>query len=121
MKSLLIFLLLSLLFLSCEKSKTNAKQTCFKGRYVGTGCWPVIQLLEPLDGSLPTALYGFHDTLYEHTFGTGEIPEQYKDGRPFYFTVTDIDSNIIYQTYCTPTKYVVVIGSFSDSACPTTN
>jgi hypothetical protein len=84
MKFLVTLTLLLTFLLSCEKSKTNIKQTCFKGRYVGTGCWAVIQLLEPLDGSLPTAQYGFHDTLYEHTFGTGEIPKQYK-GPPILF------------------------------------
>ena len=114
MKLLLTLSVLSILLFSCEKSETNAKPTCFKGRYVGKGCWSVVQLLEePSDMTIPTARYGE----YEHAFGTGDIPEQYKDGRSFYFTVTGIDSNIIYHTDCIPIKYVVGIGSFSDRGC----
>ncbi len=108
--SFLVFIFL----LSCEKPETKRNQTCCKGRYIETGCWPVIQLLDhPADVNIPTGRYGD----YEHAFGTGDIPEQYKDGRTFYFTVTSIDSNRIYMTYCLPTRYFIGIGAFSDSAC----
>jgi hypothetical protein len=45
------------------------------------------------------------------------IPEKYKDGQPFYFTINRIDSNPVYLAYCTPTKYVAEINSFSDNPC----
>jgi len=112
MKPILTMLLFSLIMFSCRKSQLNLQQTCFKGRYVGEGCWPVIQLLEPVEGSVPTTSYG----IYEHAVGTGLLPEKYKDGKPFYFTVHQIDSNKIYQTYCIPTKYLIDITP-SDSAC----
>lgn len=113
MKFLWLLLLLPLLNISCQKDQPNDKQTCYMGRYVGEGCWPVVQVLKPLDGSIPTGLYGS----YEHSVGTGILPEKYKDGKPFYFTINQIDSNSIYLTYCIPTKYLIAISSFSDSAC----
>jgi hypothetical protein len=112
MKPVLIFLLLSVFMFSCKKSRVNTQQTCYKGRYVGEGCWPVIQLLEPLYESVPTAQYGS----YKHVVGTGVLPERYKNGTVFYFTIQQIDSNKIYLTYCAPTKYFVTITPF-DSAC----
>lgn len=113
MKFLLILLFLSSFLFACTKSKSDIKQTCYKGRYIDSGCWSVVQLLEPLDERLPTAQY----RTYVHAFGTGAIPKQYKNGQPFYFTVIHIDSNVIHTDECIPTKYVVEIGSFSDSAC----
>src|SRR4051812_1172129 len=105
MKVLLSIMLLSLLFVACEKDKTSAMQSCYKGRFIGEGCWTVIQLLEPSNGSLPTSTYGN----YDHTFGTANVPEKYKNGQPFYFTVNKVDSNKIYLTYCLPTKYIFEI------------
>ena len=113
MKLLLVFGILPLLTFSCRKVETNPKQTCYKGRFVAEGCWPVIQVLDPLSKSIPTVQYG----AYEHTIGTGSIPERYKNGQPFYFIISHIDSNKIYLTYCSPTKYLVEISNFSDSAC----
>ncbi len=113
MKFLVLLTVLPLLFLSCHKGKTNTKQTCYKGRFVAEGCWTVIQLLEPLHGGLPTSRYD----LYENAFGTGNVPKQYKDGQPFYFTVNRVDSNITYTLHCTPTKYIAEIDSFSNTSC----
>ena len=113
MKTLLTFLLLSLLTLSCEKDQTNQRETCYKGRYIGEGCWPVIQLLEPFDGSIPRSQYG----VYEQAVSTESLPDKYKDGKPFYFTISKVDSNRIYLTYCIPTKYFITISNLSNSAC----
>jgi hypothetical protein len=113
MKYLTIVLLITFLIYGCQKEGRARHTTCYKGRYVGAGCWSVLQLLEPLDGSLPTAPYG----VYENTVGTGSLPERFKDGKPFYFTVSQVDSNKIYLTYCMPTKYFITLSTFSDSAC----
>ena len=114
---ILLFVLLLLFLFSCTKADITTKQTCFKGRFIAEGCWTVVQLLEPIDESLPTAQYATQDEVYEHTFGTGSLPDKYKNGQPFYFTVNHIDSNIIYETYCLPTKYVASIDSISDVPC----
>jgi len=110
-RPLLTVLLLAVLVLSCQRSQDTDQQICYYGRYVGQGCWPVIQLLKPVEG-IPTTQYGN----FEHSIGTGLLPEKYMDGKPFYFTINQIDSNKIYPTYCIPTKYILDITP-SDSAC----
>lgn len=108
---ILLFIIATFIFVSCKREVT-AKQTCYKGRFVAEGCWSVIQVMEPLN-DLPTSGYGE----YEHTFGTVGLPEQYKNGEPFYFHVNSVDSNKIYMTYCLPTKYVAEISNISDHPC----
>jgi hypothetical protein len=44
------------------------------------------------------------------------VPERYKNGEPFYFTVKRIDSNKLYLTWCVPSKYFIEIESFSDTS-----
>ena len=113
MKSWLSLILIPLLFGSCEKGVKTTKSTCFKGRYIAKGCWTVIQLLEPLDASLPTSPYG----QYENAFGSGDLPDKFKDGQPFYFTVNHVDSNMTVLDYCTPTKYSAAIDNLSATPC----
>lgn len=113
MKYLPVLVLLTFLVFACKKETGTGQQTCYKGRYVGEGCWPVIQILEPLDESVPTAQYG----VYDHSIGIGILPEQFKDGKPFYFTISQVDSNKLYLTYCMPTKYFAVLSNLSFSAC----
>jgi hypothetical protein len=113
MKYLPILLLITLFVFACKKETTSRQQTCWKGKYIGEGCWPVIQILDPVDESVHTAQFG----VYDHTIGTGSLPDRFKDGNPFYFTISKVDSNKIYLTYCLPTKYFVVLNNLSDSAC----
>ena len=119
MKKMFIALLLVCILLSACDKETNNPQTsisniCFKGRYLGKGCWPVIQILEPV---FKDTRWQNRDSIYKNVAGVGVLPEKYKDGKPFYFKISSIDSNMIYLTYCSPTKYLVVINTYSDSAC----
>ena len=109
MKHLFTLLLLSIFNLSCQKDQVKQKEGSYKARYVGESCWVVLELLEPLDGSIPTEQY----ENYKYAIGTGPIPQNYKDGTPFYFTVNKIDSNRAYLTYCIPTKYYIEITNLS--------
>lgn len=104
--------IVALFSISCNK-EAHENQNCYKGRFVGDGCWAVIEVLETQNDNLPTSQYGE----YEHTFGTMNLPEQYKNGKPFYFRVNVVDSNKIYLTYCIPTKYVAEISELSDQPC----
>ena len=117
MKSLTAFAILTFILASCTKVEDVTTSNCLKGRFVTSGCWPVIELLEPMDGRLPTARYG----TIEHSFGIENLPEKYKNGVPFYFTVRRIDSNKKYLTYCVPTKYFIEIESYSDTPCDQRN
>ena len=62
---------------------------CFSGRVAAGECWPVIKLLGRLDQSLPTSLFAS----FEHNVCIDSVPEKYKNGEPFYFTVKSIDLN----------------------------
>jgi hypothetical protein len=112
MRLLPLLAIIPAIFLSCEKEK-DLKQTCFKARYVATGCNDVIQLLEPIDKRLPTSDYWG----YENAIGTVDLPAAYKNGQPFYFTVKKIEPVKFYLAYCTPTKHCAEIENLSSAAC----
>ncbi len=117
----LSFMFLAICFLnfSCSKQENNLAKTCFKGRYVGEGCWSVIQIIEPLDARFNVSKWVDRDSIYEHSVGVGPLPDKYKNGAPFYFTISSIDSNQITTAYCSIPKYSIGLNFYSDSACQT--
>lgn len=116
-----MFLAIAICFLNfgCSKQETDLKKTCFKGKYIGEGCWPVIQIIEPLDSKFKDSKWLYKDSIYEHAVGTGPLPDKYKDGKAFYFTINSIDSNQITTANCSIPKYSIGLNSYSDSACQT--
>jgi len=122
----ILLLLVSMFLFACDKEnsgneQTNENKTCFKGRYVGEGCWPIIQALEPFDTRFNNSQWQNRDSVYEHCVGTGSLPEKYKDGRPFYFTVDSLLSDPVHTMHCNTATYFAVIKSYSDNACTTTD
>lgn len=103
---------------SCSKKENNSNPSlCFKGKYVGQGCWPVIQILEPLDGRFKDSSWGTSTIIYNNTVGVGTLHDRYKDGAPFYFTISKVDSNIVHTANCSVPKYYIVIDTYSDNTC----
>lgn len=130
MKRFLILLTFSVLVVtSCKKDHSLRKKALekmtFQGKYLGEGCWSVIQIIKPsinstgLDqsGSDWYPLSSNHDTVYHDVVGAGLIPETYRNGDTFYFTVSKIDSNLIHVDNCDAPKYYFTIKtiSFKDS------
>jgi hypothetical protein len=109
-----LLVLLSFNFLSCDKETTDValEKICFKARYVATGCWPVIQLLDNVD-RLPVEQYGN----FEYAIGAGGLPDAFRNGAPFYFRAKNVRDKMLYLTYCVPTQYMVEIGSISPNPC----
>lgn len=121
-----LLILLTFWVSSCKKDNSlrnkPLQDIVFQGKYLGEGCWSVIQVIKPslttieIDPSATQwigALSSGHDTLYHNTVGAGVIPEMYRNGDTFYFTVSKIDSNLHYLTNCSPTKYVFTIKTIS--------
>jgi hypothetical protein len=112
---LILIVLLSFTSLSCDKEKTDIdlkKYFCFKARYVATGCWPVIQLLEH-DGRLPLQQYGN----FQNALGVGNLPDSFKNGATFYFRVKRIYNQMVVQTFCSSTTNLVEMKSISSNPC----
>lgn len=112
-----LFLLACILFLSCGKDQAGAEKVCYKGRYVGDGCWSIIQVLEPFNLPVAGTQWQNKDSTYRNVFGTGEIPEKYKDGKPFYFIIDSIAADPFHTMHCNTAGYVAAINSYSDSNC----
>ena len=93
--------------------------TCFKGKFVGDGCWPVIQVLNGkgfmLNSKWQAMTAGARQ--FDSTVTVTNLPEKYRDGNMFYFTVSRVDSNIVHVMNCNTPKYVLEIVRFSDSSC----
>ena len=96
---------------------------CFKAKYVGDGCWPVIQVQNG-KGFMLNSKWQSMDAgsrQYDSTVTVTSLPEQYKDGHTFYFTISKVDSNIVHVMNCNTPKYVLEISRFSDSSCTSAN
>lgn len=117
MKLLLLTIVLISFISGCNKTQENIAPTCFKGKYIGNGCWPVIQILEPIDKKLKESRWETDTMQYDYAVGTGALPDKYKDSNPFYFTISGIDSNIVHTANCSIPKFTISINTFSDSAC----
>jgi hypothetical protein len=73
--------------------------------------------LEPLFPGFKDSKWGNRDSIYEYSAGIGSLPDKYKNGNPFYFTVSNIDSNLVHTMNCSIPKYYVAINTYSDSGC----
>jgi hypothetical protein len=116
MKPLFSVCIICLVLFSCEKQDSSSP--VFKAKYLGKGCWPVIQILEPLDARFAEQKWydAVTDSMYSNCVGAGEVPEKYQNGRPFYFTIRTITQDLPYLTYCSPTKYLIGIEIISDTS-----
>ncbi len=109
-------ILLTFLFLvatSCKKD-TSVKGIVFKGKYIGKGCWPVIQVIKPSLSSIglnakkaiwPKKNFD-DDSLYHNAVGAA-IPDTFTNGKVFYFTVSKVESppDKITDANCLRTSY----------------
>ena len=111
--------ILTLIFVcfGCKKNEINSTATCFKGKYLGQGCWTVIQIVQPVDGRFVKSTWGTVDTMYKYAVGVKGLPDNYKNGKSFYFTISSIDSNLIHTANCTIPQYAIGISTFSDTQC----
>lgn len=106
---------------SCKKTDEDIASICFEGKFIGNGCWSVIQILSPLDERFKNSKWIGNTIQYNYAVGIGSLPEKYKNGKSFYFTISKIDSNFIYTTNCNIPKYTIDIKAYSDSACKIPN
>jgi len=121
----LIFFTIILVVISCQKNNTlknkSIQDIVFQGKYLGEGCASVIQVTEPSlkgIGLKPAETrWGMplenRDTIYDNAVAAGVIPEAYKDGETFYFTVSRIDTVGFILDYCSTPKFSFVIKSIS--------
>ncbi len=121
MKLLFVTILVIFFCCSCNKTQDDINLTCFKGKFIGEGCWPVIQIIEPIDERFKNSRWGTSTTIYDYSVGVGTLPDKYKDGNPFYFTISKIDSNMVHTANCSAPQYYIVINTYSDSACKISN
>jgi len=115
------FLRASLFFLLFSCSKGEKAEICYQGKYVGKGCWDVIQItpketlpeasiwLKPLGG------HKYEDI--HNAIGVGNLPDSFKDGQPFYFNVAKVREHGVITTECGPTKYIAEIKNVSRNFC----
>lgn len=127
MKRFLILLtFLAFAITSCKRdhslSKKDLEKMTFQGKYLGEGCWSVIQVTKPSIreiGLNPSwTQWGKEtnnriDTLYNNAIGAGIIPKKFRNGALFYFTVSKLDSNIIHTADCAAPKYYFGIKTIS--------
>jgi hypothetical protein len=112
---------------SCSKDKASTedeyKNVCFKGKYVGTGCWDVVQIISPIDQeNVENSTWSLtkpdnSKITFDHVIGTGGLPQEYKTGDTFYFNIVKIDREPVHTQECSPTKYVAVLANLSNTAC----
>lgn len=114
---MLAMLILIFVCFGCEKNNTDSSSICFKGKYLGEGCWTVIQIIEPIDARFTKSTWGTVDTTYKHAVGIRSLPDNYKSGKPFYFTISSIDSNLVHTANCSIPQYTIGINAFSDTQC----
>lgn len=116
MKTVFFFVAAIVSFTTFGCSKDNQK-TVFKAKFIGQGCTPVIQILEPLDKKFKEPAWVYLDSAYSYCVATGAFPEKYKNGQPFYFTIKAVKEtkDLDKLEYCTYPKYIVDIENFSDT------
>ena len=112
MKQVMLLLVLLSVGVSCHKDR-SLQEVVFKGRYLGTGCWPVIQVISPSITAFdldPSALkWAEGDTVYHNAIGA-DISEQFSTGAAFYFTVDRVKPHGIIPADCISTKYILSVG-----------
>ena len=114
---------------ACSKQQADYLSTdlvmtrCFKAKFVGDGCWPVIQVLNGTGFMLNSKWQAMAagSKQYDSTVTVTSLPDRFKDGHTFYFTVSKVDSDIVHVMNCNTPKYVLEISKFSDSSCTSPN
>lgn len=124
---ILLALAISITSISCSKDKAgtenNYKNICFKGRYIGTGCLEMIQIISPIDleyieNSKWTLIKPDYSKIeFDHVIGAVGLTQEFKTGNPFYFTITKIDHEPVHTQECSSTKYVADLANLSYTAC----
>lgn len=122
--SVVSLILVALAIASCKKdhvlSNNSLQDIVFQGKYLGEGCWSVIQVTAPSlkniglnakETQWAQPLSSGHDTIYQNAVGAGMIPDAYRSGNTFYFTVSKLDSNIIHTMDCIVPRYYLNIKS----------
>lgn len=113
MKALLIFLVAVVFLIGFACSKESHK-IVFKAKYIGKGCWDVIQILEPSDERFSESSWITKDSTYTGAVSVGELPEVYKSGQPFYLTIKTIVQDIPHPLHCSTPKYGMEVDSCSN-------
>jgi hypothetical protein len=116
MKTVFFFVAAIVSFTTFGCSKDNQK-TVFKAKYIGRGCWDVIQILEPYDRRFSESSWmGNNDSTYTGAVSVGELSEEYRSGEPFYLTIKSVKlvKNIPHRDICSLPKYGIEIDSCSD-------
>lgn len=105
------------LFSCCKESRRESQNKVFKGKYIANGCWPVMQIMEPLNEKFkdPAWLYG--DSSYNYCVTSMEVTKKYQTGEPFRFKILEIKETIDLPSlhYCTSPKYMAVIEILPDT------
>ena len=55
---------------------------------------------------------------YDNAIGAGNLPDEFKDGKPFYFKVSQVNKHGIITAECSPTGYIVEFERISRTDCP---
>jgi hypothetical protein len=126
MNKLIIGFLACMLSLSCEKSSTSQKASvgediCFEGKFLNTiACndTSAVQILSPVVGDSLNLAYKGPDGKNYTAAVAADIPENFRDGEVFYFTVDSIYHTESYLMNClyVPT-YSVSIKTISRAPC----
>ncbi len=111
MKTLLIFVAAVVFFIGFACNKESHK-TVFKAKYIGLGCWDVIQILEPSDERFRETSWVFNDSTYVGAVSVGRLSDEYKTGMPFYLTIKSVVQDIPHTLHCSTPKYGIEIGSY---------
>lgn len=114
----LFFLLVSVIAISLFACNKESRDIVFKGKYLANGCWPVIQILDPLDERFKEPEWQYLDSSYKYCTGTGLLADRYKNGQPFNFTIKSIreGGSIPVTTNCSYPKYIIDIEIISDTS-----
>jgi hypothetical protein len=120
--SLLLFILL-FFFCYCNKSSEDnavVESTCYSGKFVATGCHgtAIIQIVSPRDKELESSVFKADDQSIEYNYVVSTIiPERFRDGNPFHFTIDTLSAIGVTTQECLWPKYSAVFGNMSVGDC----
>lgn len=122
---ILLALLAIILVTGCEKKSAEETKLpfelmnrCFKGRYLTKSCsdGAIVQIMEPGSAFLKKSTY-FRDGITHENVIMTDIPEEYKDGRDFYFEIEGGFNTFIAHTACSWPRYAAVAVNFGRNGC----
>jgi len=117
-KSLIVFILLILITVSCEDYENSGQTECLKGKYIGTSCGGVIiQLLEDhsigqdwesIDGKrkFTNAVLANIDTIYAQQ--TGNLSSYFLGDSIFYFKYIKGGYPVYQYILCEPFPFITI-------------